>query len=148
MHYLTYSNEEAQSIISSVVRSSPPLNFTSLRLPPPFEQLPSFFRRRYLCIAIPARRLLRLAKNIPDLRDDVVEHWCCQSVAVQEGKEHVQDLFGDIKGFALQQRRVGGKLVGEGGLNFPVEGLGLCGYFPQLFGGYVEGEEGFWKMLF
>ena len=53
-----------------------------------------------------------------------------------------------MKRFALQKSRVGGKLVCEGGLNFPVEGLGLRVYFPQLFGGYVEREEGFGEMLF
>ena len=47
----------------------------------------------------------------------------------------------------MQQTSVDRKLVREGGLNFLVKGLGLCGYFLQLFGGHVKGEEGFWEVL-
>ena len=55
-------------------------------------------------------------------RHNIVEHWRCQCFAVQEGKEHVEHIFGNLEGFALQQTSVGRKLVHEGGLNFPVEG--------------------------
>ena len=85
--------------------------------------------------------------QLPDRRDDIIEHRFCQRITVQKGKKHVQDIFRDMKRFALQKSRVGRKLVCEGSLNFPVEGLGLRVYFYQLVLGHVEGEEEFWKML-
>ena len=48
------------------------------------------------------RRRCCRSQQLPDLRDNIVEHWCFQFFAAQEGKEHVQDLLRDVKGFALQ----------------------------------------------